>query len=233
MAVTSPRLVTSGFFRNHLYVVLGLNVLASMAALSQPEQFPVWPAATAAALSYAGAVCWLYEAARPGRVLLFVIAGITLAGAMLTTRVPSETPAEYAWLWLADPITSGWTLGGVFTAMLLGHWYLNAPGMELGPLKRLIAIATIGTTVRLILWCVSLTLEWQAGDGGWPAGWVFWFLHGFVGLAMTLPVLAMSWAVLRIPNTQSATGILYVGVIFTFLGEVAGLLISAESGYPL
>ena len=30
MAVTSPRLVTSGFFRNHLYVVLGLNVLAAV-----------------------------------------------------------------------------------------------------------------------------------------------------------------------------------------------------------
>ncbi len=43
----------------------------------------------------------------------------------------------------------------------------------------------------------------------------------------------MSWETLKIPNTQSATGILYVGVILTFLGEVAGLLISRETMYPL
>ena len=37
----------------------------------------------------------------------------------------------------------------------------------------------------------------------------------------------MSWQTLKIPNTQSATGILYVAVITTFLGELTSLLLSA------
>jgi hypothetical protein len=43
----------------------------------------------------------------------------------------------------------------------------------------------------------------------------------------------MTWKTLEIPNTQSATGILYVGVIGAFLGELAGLLLSAGGAYPV
>ena len=42
-----------------------------------------------------------------------------------------------------------------------------------------------------------------------------------------------AWHTLKLPNTQSATGILYVGVIGTFLGELMSLLLSSESTYPL
>jgi hypothetical protein len=43
----------------------------------------------------------------------------------------------------------------------------------------------------------------------------------------------MAWQTLKIPNTQSATGILYVAVIGTFVGETTALLLSAESLFPL
>jgi hypothetical protein len=36
----------------------------------------------------------------------------------------------------------------------------------------------------------------------------------------------MTYKTLKIPNTQSATGILYVGVIGTFLGELTSLLLN-------
>ena len=39
MALTSPRQVTSGYYRNHLYVLLGLNVLATMVALAARPPF--------------------------------------------------------------------------------------------------------------------------------------------------------------------------------------------------
>jgi len=38
---------------------------------------------------------------------------------------------------------------------------------------------------------------------------------------------------LQIPNTQSATGILYVAVIATFLGELTSLLLSAGLAFPI
>ena len=43
MAITDPRRVTSGYYRNHAYVLLGLNVLATMVALTAPDRFPLWP----------------------------------------------------------------------------------------------------------------------------------------------------------------------------------------------
>ena len=40
----------------------------------------------------------------------------------------------------------------------------------------------------------------------------------------------MAWKTLKVPNTQAATGILYVAVIVTFLGELTSLLMAAQAG---
>jgi len=45
-----------------------------------------------------------------------------------------------------------------------------------------------------------------------------------VGLVAPLVLTWMAWQTARIRSTQSATGILYVVVIFCFLGELTGLL---------
>ena len=39
MAIVPSRQVTSGYFRNHLYVLLGLNVLATLVALERSRKF--------------------------------------------------------------------------------------------------------------------------------------------------------------------------------------------------
>ena len=59
--------------------------------------------------------------------------------------------------------------------------------------------------------------------------WTLLALRWTAGISGTAIVLCMAWQTLRIPNTQSATGILYVAVIFTFLGELASLLLSAAA----
>ena len=79
MGITSPRLVSSGFFRNHLYVTLGLATLAAL-ALAQSSPLALWLAIATAVLSYIGSVCWLYEAPRAGRVALWLVAACALAG---------------------------------------------------------------------------------------------------------------------------------------------------------
>ncbi|HJN07493.1 MAG: hypothetical protein QGG09_18755 [Pirellulaceae bacterium] len=43
----------------------------------------------------------------------------------------------------------------------------------------------------------------------------------------------MAWYTLKVPNTQSATGILYAGVILTFLGELTSQLLSVDTLYPI
>jgi hypothetical protein len=38
---------------------------------------------------------------------------------------------------------------------------------------------------------------------------------------------------LKIPNTQSATGILYAAVVLAMIGELTSQLLSAETMYPV
>ncbi|MEK6234125.1 MAG: hypothetical protein N2C14_05405, partial [Planctomycetales bacterium] len=65
----------------------------------------------------------------------------------------------------------------------------------------------------------------------WNAGMLA--VRWLVGLVGTAVLLVLTWIIIKIPNTQSATGVLYVGVIFTFLGELTSQLLSADTACPL
>jgi hypothetical protein len=231
MALTSPRYVTGGYYRNHLYVLLGLSVLATMVALSYPDDFSLWPPLTAALLSYLGSVAWLYEKAGPGLLSLFLIALVTLFGAWQAhPGIPAEGDiAGHAVAWL-DPVTSGLVLGVTMAAMLLGHWYLNSPGMQLAPLRRLVILMAIAILLRAILAAGSALLTDPNLNN---QRMLFLVLRWLSGLLGALGLAWMTWQTLKIPNTQSATGILYVGVSATILGELTSLLLSGDSVYPL
>ncbi len=88
MALTDPKKVTSGYYRNHLYVLLGLTVLATMVALGAPQQFELVPPLAAAVLSYVSSVAWLYEKPRIGIPVLWLVAACTLWAPGPTCRRP-------------------------------------------------------------------------------------------------------------------------------------------------
>src|SRR5438132_1124608 len=107
MALTPPRWVTSGYYRNHAYVLLGLNVLAGAVSWFQASGAPLWPAIAGAVLSYAASAIWLYEKPRPGVVALALIAATSICGAWLV-EVPllgSESVAPRAVLAWLDPLS--------------------------------------------------------------------------------------------------------------------------------
>jgi hypothetical protein len=264
MAITSPQLVSSGFFRNHLYVTLGLATLAAVASrAAAPATF--WYAVGAALASYAGSVCWLYEKKVGGAIALIFVAMLSLQGTLalpnpfvandeaadrylsaipgdLTTDELSEKYITIAgrlwgpWSGLLAPVsnvTSGLLLGTTFAAMLLGHWYLNAPGMELAPLRRLISAAAGAVAAQALVSGAGLTMELSLEPDVTLAWLLFVLLRWSFGLFGLAGLLWMSYQTLKIPNTQSATGILYVAVIGAFVGELAAVLLSAESAFPL
>jgi hypothetical protein len=117
-------------------------------------------------------------------------------------------------------------------AMLLGHWYLNAPGMQLAPLKRLLRWMTGLVAAQTLVSGIGLALELSHRDPT-TAFLLFVILRWLFGLIGVAILIWMAWQTLKIPNTQSATGILYVAEIGTFVGETMSLLLSAESAYPL
>jgi hypothetical protein len=233
MALTPSSKVTSGFYRNHLYVLLGLNTLAAAVALGSAQQLAVWPPVTAALLSYFGAVAWLYEKPRPGLVALVLVAGVTLTGAWLAMSWPEGASTASTVLRWLDPVTGGMVLGSTIAAMFLGHWYLNTPTMEIAPLRRLVLLIVVSVIVRAVVCGVGLAL-WMVADTSPGAGQfsllALRWASGIVGL---LIACWMTWQTLKIPNTQSATGILYVALLLAFLGELTSQLLSAPSPYPL
>ena len=243
MAVTPSRLVTSGFFRIHLWVLLGICTFAvpaiySARDLSSADASGVWwwqlgMAVAAAVTSYIGAVIWMYEAARPGKVAIGLVAALALVGALLPLAATTEGITVLGTL---DRIAGGLVLGSVTTAMLLGHWYLNTPSMKLAPLRRLVILIAVATVARMLLGglCAGLEANRLSLAGNLTMSWlVFLSLRWLAGFIGTLVLTWMTWLTLKVPNTQSATGILYAAMLLAFIGELTAQLMSVRGGYPL
>jgi hypothetical protein len=237
MGLTNARLVTSGYYRVHLWVLMGLNTLASLAIYSDRE-YDHWATVFALAMgltiaSYAGAILWLYERSSAGTLLLYGIAIASLVAAALALRWPATTTSLGYTLGMLDLASGGWLLGVTMAAMLLGHWYLNTPTMELVPLKRLVLLMALAIVLRTAVSAAGLGLNLAYGEPLELAHKTFIALRWLSGLLGTGTMALMTWYVLKVPNTQSATGILYAGVILSFIGELASQLLSVETLYPL
>lgn len=228
MAITPPRKVTSGFYRNHLYVILGMCVLATLAAMSLPASERTWLPLIAAGLSYVGAVAWLYEKRQLGILLLVSVAAAALTGDWSLAAQPTEMRLPLLH-WLDAP-TAGLLLGSVLGAMFLGHWYLNTPTMELAPLRRLVLLVAVAAIARAAVCGTGLVLQIQQGPTPLVAFIALRWLAGLIGVGA---LAVMTWQTLKIPNTQSATGILYVAVIGVFIGELTSQLLSAQASFPV
>jgi hypothetical protein len=130
LAVTPAALVPSGFFRVNLLVVLGLATFASLLERTAvPGAAWMLPAA-AAVVAWLGSVAWLAERKAAGIAACGVCA-VLMAVATVAAQ-PRPTPL---------PLLSGLVVGLTVHAMLLGHWYLNAPGMRVDALRRMIDLA--------------------------------------------------------------------------------------------
>ena len=229
MAITPSRQVSSGFFRNHLYVTLGLSTLAVL-VLSKLDTHAMWFAGAASVFSFFGAACWLYEARLAGKTSLWLIAFCDFAAAVLSQY------SHYAGTAFQHEIAigaSGLVLGLVFAAMLLGHWYLNTPGMSLKPLRTLLAVASIAIVLQAIISASGFVSAWSTQTEISSTWLLFLALRWSFGIFGVLALLWLAWQTLKVPNTQSATGILYVAVIGVFVGELMSALLSAESAFPL
>ncbi|MEA2609447.1 MAG: hypothetical protein QOJ75_1690, partial [Chloroflexota bacterium] len=130
-------------------------------------------------------------------------------------------------------IVSGAT-GGVFAAMILGHWYLVTPKLPAAPL-----ILLARSLLAIVILQVILFWAWVASGAG-PAGgapfaalvgpWaLFVWLRLIVGLVFPLIVSWASVQTARSRSMESATGLLYINVGSIAAGTIlaAGLYFGA------
>ena len=234
LVITPAALVPAGFFRVNMLVVLGLATLASLLA-GQTLPFLGWllPAA-GAVTAWLASVAWLAERRRAGILFCAASAVLLAAATVLAHMLPglptaagsaTHTAAGGAQA-AARALLSGLVTGLTVHAMLLGHWYLNAPGMRVDVLRRMIdwALAAWAAQLVVTLACAAGSPE-SAGAAAGSTTVALQSLRWLAGL-VGLPILLwLSRKTLDIPNTQSATGILYVACLAAILGELTAQLL--------
>jgi hypothetical protein len=225
-AVVPPR-----FYRVQFLVALGLLSVAAffMHDVAGPAFWLVWSLGVAAC--FAGAVIWHLDKA-PGSS---VLNGIATPALLATLLVGGATAAgEFTWWRLADDLTSAAVVGSATTAMLMGHSYLISPTMSLAPLMRLLGALGVALGVRAALACVALWLWNSSRTEAVESDLLVWLPTRWVlGLVGPLTLGWLAWETARIRSTQSATGILYVVVIVSYLGELTSQLLVEKTGLLL
>lgn len=144
-----------------------------------------------------------------------------------------------SWPWpqaIAGLVSGALVLGAVTNGMLLGHWYLNQPGLKTWALARLTTLSLIAIAANAVAGVAGGGMLAEAATEGaafsWPgsgslstAFFVIWLsLVVFTGA-----VVGMAKRCVEIRSIQSATGLYYVAILTAGVSEflVRYLMLSA------
>jgi hypothetical protein len=241
------REVTDGFFRIQMRLLLGLTVLAylllsrsttwheavgqtlALQTASQLKQLQL----VAAIVAYPGSIFWALGRRGPGNVCIWLLSGLCGVSLMLhSCRVPGRSGLV---LQLLSDFSSSAVCGAILTGMLLGHWYLTTPTMSIRPLYWCNRALLTAAVIRLI---VSAILLFQRGgfawseDGGNPVHWMWYGMRLCGGIAAPIAVVILVSRILKYRNTQSATGVLFAGLILVFMGEMTAIILEHSTQRP-
>jgi hypothetical protein len=222
------------------FAVLAWLTDGSLPALS-PELAaradPAWDAIRRLALLALPIVAVVYGIAllRGRRAAPIAVAGLAVAGLVLVSGALSWGGGGLASALLVVELGGlSAVLGGVWAAMILGHWYLVTPRLPEAPLVRYARWLGIALAVQVVLFVAWIGLG--AGPSGTPlfaalvGPWaLFVWLRLLVGIVFPLVV---SWAAIqtaRSRSMESATGLLYINVGTIAAGTIlaAGLYFGA------
>jgi hypothetical protein len=178
---------------------------------------------------------------RPLIVWTSVIAGAVavVAQALAASHgnaIGSET------LTIASFITSSALLGGACTAMVLGHWYLVLPSMQVSHLQSVVRLHIISMVTRIVVVAAAVfvaIVSWQPGLGPnfghyiLSLDGIFFWQRILFGLAAPVFLVYLTWETAKIRATQSATGILYVDFFTIVVGEVLAKWVLLATRVPV
>jgi hypothetical protein len=233
-----PSQINPRFYRVQYLTGFGLAALAGFftRGLLFRDLAGAWLGVLLAAsllMGFLGSVIWSLRNA-PGARAVGVFSALLFTATLGAAEWANAANESLAWLLLIDAASAA-VLGAATTAMLMGHSYLIAPAMSIVPLMRLLAALFVALLLRMTLAGVGLWL-WTAEPSlvNLEDVIVFWLpLRWSLGFVGPLVLAWMAWQTAKIRSTQSATGILYVVVIFCFVGELTGQLLLAGTNNTL
>lgn len=219
--------VRRGHFRIVGWCVLVLTAL--VVALFNSDGTGIDAAARTSVLVFGcGALLYLlvqYSRTDVPGVVVGAIAAI--AGALALTLTAGDMQGWPQALAAIELVAGAVLLGAVTNGMLLGHWYLNQPGLKPWALARLTKLALAGTAATAVLGLVATGRLINASTAGSVLG-----LEGFgesfgaifygawiVLLAFTGAVVWGAKRCVSMRSIQSATGLYYVALLTAGVSE--------------
>ena len=122
--------------------------------------------------------------------------------------------------------------------MVLGHWYLTIPGLDVSHLTRLNRVTIVAMVASLVgLGLVSLAFGETLAAASTPllGPWGLFYLGTRTAVGLVLPML-FAWMTiesLKHNNTRSATGILYASTVLVLIGTAVSISLQDSYGVPL
>jgi hypothetical protein len=178
---------------------------------------------------------------RPGIVAVACSSGVVaLVAQALASAAGGTFDAKV--LTIASFVSSAALLGGASTAMILGHWYLVIPSMQVSHLQSIVKVHIASMVVRVVvvLAAVVMAIEtWQPGLGPsfrhyiTSVDGVFFWQRVLFGLGGPALLSYLTWETAKIRSTQSATGILYVDFFTVVVGEVLAKYLLLATRVPV
>jgi hypothetical protein len=169
---------------------------------------------------------------------LAVLASVAGAAAVVLHGFAASAAVTGGLLAAASGLSSAALLGGACTAMVLGHWYLVIPSMQVRHLQRIVGfhIATLAARVLVvgIVLAVAAAVPLATGQSlrryVTSVDGIFFWQRMLFGLAAPAVLGYLTWETAKIRSTQSATGILYVDFFTVVVGEVLASYVLLSTG---
>jgi len=187
------------------------------------------------AMLFCTAVFWRQEKINVVFLSIPSIFGIYLTG-LLQAQIAGSTLTA-----ICASILGGFVLSLSLFTMILGHWYLNVPGL---PLKHLLDSTYSFLIVLLARFIWDLFFIFRKKIlyfGDWVYIYqfighidgIFLLMALFFGTALPAFLIYYVLGTLKVKSTQSATGILYVIVIAVLMGDFSYKYYLIKFGLPL
>lgn len=135
-------------------------------------------------------------------------------------------------------MATGSVAGSVSLAMVLGHWYLTIPNLQLRHLERMNRVSVVSICVSLIVVAVTCWIfreRLDSEDAPLTGSWGLFCIGTRIISGLLLPLL-FAWMAsesLKFRNTRSATGILYASTILVLIGTAVSISLQDSYGIPL
>jgi hypothetical protein len=197
--------------------------------------------AEAALVVYWATIGRMLARIRPA-LLWTAIAGGLVAVTLQALEISGTAPGLMPWLTVASFLSSVGLLGGACGAMVLGHWYLVVPSLDISHLQSIVRLHIGSMVVRVVVVLAAVTIAivtWEPGMGPnfqryiMSSGGIFFWQRVLFGLAGPAVLAYLTWETAKIQSTQSATGILYVDFFTVIVGEVLAKYLLLSTRVPV